>query len=361
MKVLDKYLIRELMGPIVGAAITLVFLILIADLFDNIDDLLSNNTPALVILKYYMSLAPYAFSQTIAWAMWLGMLFLLVRFGLNNETMAMKAAGLKISTIIRPLMFMGFLLGIFIFLVNDRVVPHTYKTALELQENHINQKDTPQDQGEVHTNLTYFSGGNRLYYFRKFLPAENTVKDVILLWLDHSESNSRQKMIAEKGLWDGEQWTFYNVMEYQMDSQGRILGEPRTYPVRTYDSITMTPKELLQISLESTFLTYPQKQRSKAKTASVWILKQSKCILAAPWQGLVMMLITVPLLAPTRNRKSIAAKVLFCVILVFVFHVSGAVGLALGKAGKVLPFLGAWGANILFSIAAIFGLDKANH
>ncbi|HTL48515.1 MAG TPA: LptF/LptG family permease, partial [Verrucomicrobiae bacterium] len=133
MKVLDRYLIRELLMPIIATALTLVFLVLIADLFDNLDDLLTNKTPILTIVKYYCTMAPYAFSQTIAWATWMGTLFLLVNFGLNNETIAMKAAGLKMSTIIRPVLFVGFLIGILVFLVNDRVVPVTYGIANQLR------------------------------------------------------------------------------------------------------------------------------------------------------------------------------------------------------------------------------------
>ena len=83
--------------------------------------------------------------------------------------------------------------------------------------------------------------------------------------------------------------------------------------------------------------------------------------LSSPWQGLVMMMIAIPFLAKTTNRKTIALNVLFCVGLIFTYHVTGAVGLALGKAGKIFPFLSAWTGNIIFSLAALMTLDKANY
>lgn len=365
MKVLDRYLTRELLLPIVCCALSLVFLVLIADLFDNVDDFLSRQVEVKIILQHYLALAPYAFSQTIAWATWLGTVFLLVSFGLHNETLAMKAAGLKVSSIMRPVLFIGFLTGILVFVVNDRVLPGCFKTVNDIKEVYIEQK---LDAGEkkIYENVTYFSGGERLYYFRKFLPAKSEVRDVVILWLDNKEGSSRQKMIAESGSWDGSQWIFENVLEYQMDSQGRIMGEPKTYPTRSYMDLEVLPKDLLLAATESSFLSYRELKASVKKLIENGVNVDSEKVelhhrLAAPWEGLVMMLIAIPILTPTRNRKAIAGSVLLCVALVFVYHVTSAVGLALGKAGKLFPFLSAWAANILFAIAALFTLDKANH
>jgi lipopolysaccharide export system permease protein len=365
VKVLDRYLIRELLMPIIATALTLVFLVLIADLFDNLDDLLTNKTPILTIVKYYCTMAPYAFSQTIAWATWMGTLFLLVNFGLNNETIAMKAAGLKMSTIIRPVLFVGFLIGILVFLVNDRVVPVTYGIANQLREIYIEKRKTKEDT-QVIPNVTFFSEGKQIYYFRKFMPEVPRVDDVIVLWLQEGETNARQKTMAQSGTWDGEKWTFQGVTEYQMDSQGKILGEPRKFPAKTYPDLKVTPRDLTSSSSESTFLSYRELKHSVQKLKENGINVDSEKVelhyrLAAPWQGLVMMLVAVPILAPTRNRKAIAGSILLCIGLVFIYHVMGAISLALGKAGKIFPFLSAWAGNIVFAIGALFMLDRANH
>lgn len=365
MKVLDRYLIRELLFPVIATSLTLIFLVLIADLFDNIDDLITHKTPIEVILRYYFSMAPCAFSQTIAWSTWLGTIFLLVNFGLNNETIAMKAAGLKISAIIRPVIFVGFLIGIFVFLVNDRVVPRAINTSNTLRDIYIEKKKTREEM-EIITNVTFFSGGKHLYYFRKFFPSQERVEDVILLWVTENEHSARQKMVAQRGRWDGQQWIFEGVMEYQMDSAGRILGEPRKTPSKAYPDIQVTPADLVNASSESTFLSYRELKHAVQKLKENGINVDSEKVelhnrLAAPWQGLVMMLVAVPILAPTRNRKAIAGSVLLCIGLVFIYHVTGAIALALGKAGKLFPFLSAWASNILFAIGSLFMLDRANH
>lgn len=365
MKVIDRYLLRELAVPIIYCCLSLVVLVLVADLFDNLDDLLNHKASLLVILKYYLSMIPLSFTQTIPWAAWLGTIFLLVSFGFHNETIAMKAAGLKIISIIRPILFVGFLIGISSFLINDRIVPKTHRIAQDLRQIHIN-KERAKGSDKTFQNVTYHAGGDQLYFFRTFSPAKEEVNGVVVLWLGSKGRSNRQKMVAQKGFWKDNGWHFENISEYQMDSRGRILGEPQTFKTKTYPEINFTPSELTTVSTDSALLTYKELKGVMQKLKENGINVDSESVdlhyrLAAPWQGLVMMLIAIPLLAKTTNRRTIALNVLVCVALIFTYHVTCAVGMALGKAGKILPFLSAWLGNIIFSVGALLNLDRANH
>lgn len=365
MKVLDRYIIRELFVPILYCVLSLVFLILIADLFDNLDEFLRYKTPISILLKYYASLTPYAFTQIIPWATWLGTLFLLVNFGFHNETLAMKVSGLKISTIVRPILFLGFLIGILTFVVSDRVVPVTYRTASELSDIYISQK-TEAGKGKVLHNVTFHSGHKNLYYIRTLFITKGEAKDIIILWLDTKSGDTKQKISAENGVWRDGYWELRGITEYQIDSRGHILGDPRTFAVKDYPDLDVSPNDLSNASRESIFLTYRQMKYTMRQLSSTGASVQSEMVdlqyrLASPWQSLVMMLIAIPLLGPTRTRKGIAAYVLVCVIIILAYQVTGAVSLALGKSGRLLPFVSAWAANIIFSVAALFYLDKANY
>ena len=74
-----------------------------------------------------------------------------------------------------------------------------------------------------------------------------------------------------------------------------------------------------------------------------------------------MMMIAIPLLARTKTRKVIAFNVLVCLGFIFLYHVVGAVGIALGKAGKFYPFFSAWAGNIIFAVGALVNLEKGNY
>lgn len=365
LKVLDRYLVRELLIPILFCSVTLVFLILIADLFDNLDELLRNKTPFLIIIRYYLSLIPISFTQTIAWATWLGSIFLLVNLGLHNELMAMKAAGLKILTIVRPLIFLALLLGIITFLVADRLVPKTYRAANEMLEIYIEKKKGKEDK-KVFKNVTYYSGGNILYYFRKFAPKPKTIEDGIILWMDSASGRTMRKIFVKNGYWETDHWVFEGITEYQTDVEGGVLGKPLVIPQKIYPDIEITPRDLVNTASESIFLSYHELKYTIQKLQENGIAVYNEKVdlygrLASPWKGLVMMLIAIPFLGSVRNRKAIAMSVLLCAAAIFAYYVVDAVGLALGKSGKIFPFLSAWGGNILFATVALFRLERANH
>ncbi len=365
MRVLDRYLIRELFIPIFLCSVTLVFLVLIADLFDNLDSLLKNQTPLWHIFRYYLLLTPIAFTQTIAWATLLGTLYLLVNFNFHNEIIAMKSAGLEISTIVRPLLFLGFLIGIAVFFIADQVVPQTFRIATEIRDVHI-EKKIAKDEGKTYQNVTYYSGGNQLHYYRFFNHGRKQVEDAILLWLDPESRNTRRKMVAKRGAWvEGRGWTFENVTEYETDPQGRILGEPRNFPTKFYDDVTVNPEDLRYAASESYFLSTKELKEYIEKLEENQINAYSEKVerqyrIASPWHSIVMILIAIPLLSPTQSKKVIAFNVLICLGVVFCFHVGGAMTLALGKAGKLPPFLSAWLNTILFSAGGVFFLERAN-
>ena len=167
MRVLDRYLIRELVIPILLTSVTLVFLVLVADLFDNLDSLLKNQTHLDLIIRYYLMLTPFAFTQTIPWATLLGTIYLFVNFNFHNEIVAMKVAGLEITAIVRPILFLGFLIGIATFLLSDHIVPYTVRSAYEIREVHI-EKKRPKQEGRIYSNVTYYSEGNQLQFYRFF-------------------------------------------------------------------------------------------------------------------------------------------------------------------------------------------------
>ncbi len=356
---------REMVFPTLMAACILVFLILIADVFNNLDQFLRYHTPPLICLQYYAALIPHAFVQTIHWAAWLATIFLLFQLGLHNELLAMKSAGIKITAISSPLLFVGFLLGIFTFIVSDRAVPITYRVATELREVHIDRNKATWEEKTLQQ-VTYASEHKHIYYFRSLAPQSGQAQDVIILWLDETTGHAYQKVTARKGQWTHNAWELENVTEHQIDARGRILGDPHLYPKKLYADTLASPEEINQATRDSVFLTYQQMQtiRNRLKTSGISVQSeniQMQNRLASPWQSLVMLLAAIPVLARTRSRRSIAAGVLLCVGIAFTYHVAGAVFMAFGESGHIPAFLAAWGANILFSVVALLQFHKGNY
>ena len=167
MKLIDRHIIRQLVTPILFCSATLVIFLIIVDLFDNLQEFMRNETPLKDILLYYACLIPYAFAQTISWATLLGVIYLLVTFGMHNEILAIKLTGQNITRIAVPLLYVGFTVGIITFIVSDTIVPPTYLKAQVIREQKIKQKASS-DRKKTLRHVTCYGKKSVVYYIRLF-------------------------------------------------------------------------------------------------------------------------------------------------------------------------------------------------
>ena len=74
--------------------------------------------------------------------------------------------------------------------------------------------------------------------------------------------------------------------------------------------------------------------------------------IAAPWTCVVVVCIALPFGALS-GRRNVFVGVASSIIICFTYFVLLQVGLALGVRGYVLPWVAAWGPNLLFGIAGL--------
>lgn len=362
MRTLDRYILRELLIPILYCSITLILLLIMADVFDNLDEMLRNKTALSEIFRYYMYLVPIAFVQTISWATFLGTLYVLVTFNHHHELVAMKVSGLGIFRIAGPLVFMGFMVGMATFLVNDWVVPWTHQRAQVIRHEKIEGRTL--DARRALHNITYASPHNRLFFARQLDPKSRSLREVIVIYLDQAR-RIKKKVVAKEAVWQDDHWLFRHVSMYNTDTQGKLIGEPRVIPEDTLPEITETFPDFIVAAKESDLLSFKELRSRVEKMAASGVDARNERVvlnmkLAAPWQSLVAVLICIPFLARTQTRRRVALNVLYCLALIFCYHMLNAFSLALGKSGALPPLVSAWLGIFLFGSASVFFLETAN-
>jgi lipopolysaccharide export system permease protein len=364
MTILDRYFSKQLLLPLVFCSLALIFLVYMSDLFNHLDQMVKNKTPLLYILKYYAALLPQTFVSIISWSSLLAVIFVLTTFNFHNELTAMKVAGLEISSIIRPIILFGFILGIFTFIVNDQVVPRTAHIVNQIKFDRIEKKMNTEDSPSVFENVTYYGGRERLYYVRRFDAADRKMEDLIILWLD-AQKNVKKKTVAREATWNGAFWDLHHCTDYNLERGGKIMGEPVYREFAKYEDIRESPDEFARAANREHAISYRDLKDYiiKLKDNGVKLTTENVILhykLASPWQSLIVMFLTVPLLARTSTRKLMALNVMMCLAFIIIFHLSGAVLLALGKAGKIFPLMSAWTHTVVFSFGAYLVLDFGN-
>ena len=106
-----------------------------------------------------------------------------------------------------------------------------------------------------------------------------------------------------------------------------------------------TPPSSLSLSPNSS----RRGEHSSAPDARIYRIEFNKRF-SYPFACLVLMLVGVPLgISSKRGGKS--TGFVLTILLVFVYYFLSLVGIAFAKSGKLAPFIGVWGANLIFAAA----------
>lgn len=125
MRILDRFTVRSYVGPMILTFFIVLFVFELQFLWLYIDDLIGKGLSTSVIAEFLFwgtaSFIPLALplSTLLASIMTMGNL------GENNELLAMKATGISLQRIMRPLVLLAVSISIGAFFVSNNLVPYT--------------------------------------------------------------------------------------------------------------------------------------------------------------------------------------------------------------------------------------------
>ena len=123
MKIIDRYILREFLFPLMYCLFAFFILYIVADLFQNLDDFIEMRMSLVNVLLYYFFFLPNVLVLTVPFAVMLGLLYELGNLGRHNELTAMRASGVKLVRIVMPLVVSAFLLSLCILAVSEFILP----------------------------------------------------------------------------------------------------------------------------------------------------------------------------------------------------------------------------------------------
>jgi lipopolysaccharide export system permease protein len=125
IKKLDLLIIKSYIGPFLATFFVSIFLLLMQFLWKYIDDMVGKGLELSVIgeLLWYASAALVPMSLPLATL--LASIMTFGNLGEYNELMAIKAAGVPLPRIMRPLIFLNIVIAIAAFFFSNNILPYT--------------------------------------------------------------------------------------------------------------------------------------------------------------------------------------------------------------------------------------------
>ncbi len=356
--ILDKYILRQIIEMFIMGVCVFTSIIFASDTFITLIKQISLfGIPFKVALMMIILNLPSVIVMTIPMGVLLATVMTLNRLSLASEITVMRACGIGLNRIAKPIFVFAIVMSVFSFVINESVVPVMTKQSKDLALWALGQKNIPEGkQNFVFKETTPEGKLKRLFYVGY---CEDKILYNITV-LDTADDNTIQVLQADEGKTSPEGWDFEKGAVYTIGDKGKVLNTTLFDHSIVKFGVDLSKELNKNVAKEMNFTKLVkyihQSNLEKEKRNEIVVELFDK--IALPLTTLALVLIGVPLaITPPRVRYN--RGFLFSILIIFAYYLIRALSISFGEAGALHPFLAAWMPNIvLTSLGALLYYKK---
>ena len=366
MRLLDRYLFRELLTPLAYCLGGFLIFYISFYLFTDVAEMQERKLHLLDVIEYCAALTPGFLVLVLPVALLLAMLYTLTNLARHNEITAMRAAGLSLWRICAPFFAVGLLASGLLFALTEVVVPRSDDWAFRIKTRYVQKAEDNKLQSLAREFGLNNERAQRKWYIREYDARRMEMRHLTVYWL--LKDGSSRQMSADRAVRTNGVWTFFGVTEYSQAAPGaelvkvflptNVVAMPEfdETPQQIQGEIKMSNYETLDprtqnIPLPEILEFLRQHPRLPPQNVSA-LLTVFHGRIAAPWTCLVVVLIAIPFGAGS-GRRNLFFGVAGSIFIVAGYLVTEKLSLAVGTAGILPAGLAAWLPNLLFGATGI--------
>src|SRR5258707_3323171 len=132
MRLLDRYLLRELLIPLAYCLCGFLIFWVFSDLFSQMAEFQRKKLVAHDIIAYYLVSTPEFLVVVVPIALLLALLYALTNHARHHEITAIRAAGVSLWRLCLPYLAVGFVASLALFALNELWVPQSVAAAEQI-------------------------------------------------------------------------------------------------------------------------------------------------------------------------------------------------------------------------------------
>jgi lipopolysaccharide export system permease protein len=347
MKRLDRYIIKEILKYFMIVLAVVIGIFVSVDYLGTMDKFLRAGMPLLNALGYVLLRVPFMVAQLIPAII---LLTLIIVFGLmsrNNEVLILKSSGISVLYFLKSVLITGIVLGIFLFLLSEIVVPITFSKTNKIKEYEIKKKQSLVTSREKNV---WTKGHRKITHIKYATPKQGRIFGIRCNTFDDN-FNLMKRVEAKSGLFKNGKWILHDVMVLSLNKENNnYKTEFVDYKEEELDILPEDLKRVMKKSSEMGFtelLSYIRKVEGEGYDATKYRVDLHAKI-AFPFACIIMSLIGIGVALKSKKHKSIPSIVTMGIGIAFFYWVLYSFCLPLGYGEILPPVVAAWTANIIF-------------
>ena len=349
VRILDKYILKQVIEMFLMGVFVFTTIIFASDTFITlIKQIAKFGIPFKVAFIIILLNLPAVIVMTIPMGVLLSTVMTLNRLSLSSEVTVMRACGIGLNRIAKPIFIFAIVMALSSFFINETVVPVMTKQAKDLALWALGQKNIP-DGKENFVFKELNEGGTLKRLFYVGYCNKKTLHNVTVL--DNSKDGTIQVLQAKEGKTSPKGWEFEKGAAYTIANDGQVLNTTLFDTSVVKFGLDLSKEMNKNLAKEMNFtklMKYLTKNDISDKERRAYTIELFDKI-ALPLTTLVFVLLGVPLaITPPRVRYN--RGFLFSILIIFAYYLVRALSISFGEAGSLLPFLAAWLPNIILTI-----------
>ncbi len=345
MRILDRYLARQLILPFLIGVLTFV-VILVGDEARKLGEMLGGTVSPVLIVKYLYYNAPQALVWSLPVGTLVGVAMAVTTLSRNGEAVAVRTGGASFARMCAPFVGFSVVATVAAFWLTESVVPPAMQRAHAV----FREMTFSQPVIRAERDVFFRDDRGRIFYIRQMNADSNELRDITIWTLD--EQGHPQTVTAAKcATLNGRQWLLQEGATVRLGPDGQFTGEISRFDsqeivlwkaLQDYYAESRTPYEMSTRELDRLVRTVEETGGRPHEFKTQLHFKYS-----IPVACVVFALLAAPL-ADRFAQRGAFVGILIAVLIVFLYNGVRSWGLAFGMAGAMNPVLAAWAQNIIF-------------
>ncbi|NCB00707.1 MAG: YjgP/YjgQ family permease [Spirochaetia bacterium] len=355
MRVLRNYLTASFIRLVTITTLLLSFILLLFDLFSNLEQYLQVGAPLLSILYATVLYLPESIVFAFAPSALFASTYILAMMHTHNEMIILNNSGISFKKIVRIFIVTSLFLSLLQFAFNEYV---TIKANILKSEYTADLLDTSISKDSRNITL-YGLDKSYIVYAKRFSERENKITGVSLYHLEPNGSLI-ERADATSGIYNEGQWTLNAVNLYSIDE---TTNEVTYQHLTTYTPLYLTLNPSFFANKSNDVLNMPLKE-ALSYLESIKVVKKGEYSVIATevynrifknLAPLILILISCSTVFAWKKNVLILS-IITSISIGVVYYVLLLIGMILAKQGVIMPILGTLGPMTLLTLSSIFTL-----
>jgi len=366
MRILTRYILREVTAhALIGVAV-FTFVLFTRDLGQILELVVRNSAPLPSVAEVFFFIVPVTLTISIPAGVLVGILIGLSRLAADSEITAMRASGIGAWGFLRIVSLFAVAAWLLALANGIYLAPRSQAAVAHLQD----RLKSSQVSFEVQPRVFYEGFPGLVLYVQNVKAAQGAAIWKGVFIADTSIPSSPRLTLARQGILVSEGPETLHLHLSDGSTHETDPANPDHYQISTFEQTDIPipvpqsdiakEQDLVPVAQMGTWDLWRQAHDQKNRALDRWYLIEFHRRFALPTSCLVLALVGIPLgLSSKKGGKS--TGFVLTILLVFAYYSATLVGVSLAKQGRLSPGLGVWLADLVFFLGGAFLLWRAEH